>query len=457
MDKDLKNLLINIDFNQIKGLKEAHINILNGIKNSLIKNEQPYEVGWFYIYNKNFTNKKDYGIVNSINLSIISDKEKYKSSEWMTFSQMKKINEKLDKEKQIKLKKGSKGAKIIFCSIYNKLEKKNITEEEYLKIPIEQRIDMERKGDLYFFNKEAVVFNLDCFENIPENMLYIEENKKLDIDYDLVKLLSNEMNLKVYFREQNRAYYNRNDDSITLPSLEQWKNNDLFKATFFHELSHATMHEKRLNRKINISKKKEYSIEEIVAETSSIFLGSKFNYKSESSINNSTKYIEHYSKILIENPKLILNAITTAGMIANYIENIYDKVKAKEVEIKNLENKEYIIENKQNVVNSIKDISDILYETLINDENLQRTVLKSRQILGNNTLADFSSVFQREYARVMREVAKIQGNIPSDIKSLDNVKKLKIELEHRYNEYLIENQQDIKKEEKIKKNKNIER
>ncbi|NQR01221.1 DEAD/DEAH box helicase family protein [Streptococcus suis] len=89
-------------------------------------------------------------------------------------------------------------------------------------------------------------------------------------------------------------------------------------------------------------------------------------------------------------------------------------------------------------INSIKNISDTLYETLKNDEDLQRTVLKARQILGNNTLADFSSVFQREYAKVMREVAKRQGNLPDDMKSLDDVKKLRIELEHRYNEYLSE-------------------
>ena len=79
-----------------------------------------------------------------------------------------------------------------------------------------------------------------------------------------------------------------------------------------------------------------------------------------------------------------------------------------------------------------------MYETLKNDEDLQRTVLKAREILGNNTLADFSGVFQREYARVMREVAERQGNLPDDMKSLDDVKKLRIELEHRYNEYLSE-------------------
>lgn len=103
-----------------------------------------------------------------------------------------------------------------------------------------------------------------------------------------------------------------------------------------------------------------------------------------------------------------------------------------------IEGEKDIANLKYSKINSIKDISDTLYETLKNDEDLQRTVLKAREILGNNTLADFSSVFQREYARVMREVAERQGNLPEDMKSLDDVKKLRIELEHRYNEYLSE-------------------
>lgn len=101
-------------------------------------------------------------------------------------------------------------------------------------------------------------------------------------------------------------------------------------------------------------------------------------------------------------------------------------------------------------VNSIRDIAEPLFETLKSDEDLQRVVLKAREILGNNTLADFSGVFQREYAKVMREVAQRQGNLPDDMKSLDEVKKLRVQLEHRYNDYLSElsaekeNAEDVK-------------
>lgn len=89
-------------------------------------------------------------------------------------------------------------------------------------------------------------------------------------------------------------------------------------------------------------------------------------------------------------------------------------------------------------INSIKDISDTLYEILKNDKDLQRIVLKAREILGNNTLANFSGVFAREYVRVRNEVIKRQGNLPEDMKSYDNIRKLEVELEHRYNKYLSE-------------------
>ena len=89
-------------------------------------------------------------------------------------------------------------------------------------------------------------------------------------------------------------------------------------------------------------------------------------------------------------------------------------------------------------IHSIKDISDTLYEILKNDKDLQRIVLKAREILGNNTLANFSGFFAREYVRVRNEVIKRQGNLPEDMKNHDNIRKLEVELEHRYNEYLSE-------------------
>ena len=85
---------------------------------------------------------------------------------------------------------------------------------------------------------------------------------------------------------------------------------------------------------------------------------------------------------------------------------------------------------------SIYQIEDILFDVLVKDKVLENEIIKARENLGNNTLASFNSVFQREYAKIMREVADKQGNLPDDMKSIDKVKELGIRIEHRYREYL---------------------
>lgn len=438
MDKDLKNLLSSTDFSKIKGLKETHINILNAIRDSLINNKQLYEQRWLDVYNKNFITKKDYGILNSINLSIISEYKKYKSSEWMTFAQMKKINQNL--KQKIKLKKGSIGAKVIFWSIYNRLEKKNITEKEFLDIPLEKRTEMLEKGDLYFYNKEATVFNLDCFENIPMGLKIPNKLPNYEeIDINLIKLLSDEMNLKVYFREQNQAFYDFKDDSITLPSEKQWKDNNSFKATFFHELSHATMHKNRLNRINNDSKPnaniENYSIEEIIAEMSSAFLSNKFNYKTEYNINSTAEYLDSYAKILIENPKEILNAISKASMVSNYIENIYEKVQIKE---------------KENEMNNIKELPDFSKEPdIFKYQLLGRLQMDCEYYLGYGD-RDESKLWAKNVDRqieIMKNIYESIDEKPEWI-NLEEIEKLKFEMNKEKSDFWIieynETDQEIK-------------
>ncbi|VYT69560.1 Uncharacterised protein [Finegoldia magna] len=85
---------------------------------------------------------------------------------------------------------------------------------------------------------------------------------------------------------------------------------------------------------------------------------------------------------------------------------------------------------------SIDQIEDILFDVLVKDKVLENEIIKARENLGNNTLASFNSVFQREYAKIMREVADKQGNLPDDMKSIDKVKELGIRIENRYREYL---------------------
>ena len=113
-------------------------------------------------------------------------------------------------------------------------------------------------------------------------------------------------------------------------------------------------------------------------------------------------------------------------------EFLYEQIGKSQIELN-----QTIEENKiDEKIISIDQIEDILFDVLVKDKVLENEIIKARENLGNNTLASFNSVFQREYAKIMREVADKQRNLPDDMKSIDKVKELGIRVEHRYREYL---------------------
>lgn len=113
-------------------------------------------------------------------------------------------------------------------------------------------------------------------------------------------------------------------------------------------------------------------------------------------------------------------------------EFLYEQIGKSQIELN-----QTIEENKiDEKIISIDQIEDILFDVLVKDKVLENEIIKARENLGNNTLASFNSVFQREYAKIMREVADKQGNFPDDMKSIDKVKELGIRIENRYREYL---------------------
>ena len=113
-------------------------------------------------------------------------------------------------------------------------------------------------------------------------------------------------------------------------------------------------------------------------------------------------------------------------------EFLYEQIGKNQIELN-----QTIEENKiDEKIISIDQIEDRLFDVLVKDKALENEIIKARENLGNNTLASFNSVFQREYAKIMREVADKQGNLPDDMKSIDKVKELGIRIENRYREYL---------------------
>lgn len=164
---------------------------------------------------------------------------------FMTFNQI--------REKKYHLRKGSKGYSI------QKFEP--IKEEEE-----EKKEDSFKKG----FVKYYTVFNAEDIEGIEP---FDFEEKEEDMNFDFSKF-SQKLDIEIIEKVSDRAFYTPSDDKVFVPLRSQFENINDFAATFFHELAHSVMNERRLD----ISSKLDYATEEIIADMSSLFLLNIYNF-----------------------------------------------------------------------------------------------------------------------------------------------------------------------------------
>jgi antirestriction protein ArdC len=108
----------------------------------------------------------------------------------------------------------------------------------------------------------------------------------------------------------------------TLPPQTAFQSPEEYYCTAFHELSHSTMHEDRLNRKVTSQVHQfgdeAYSKEELVAECESAFLSGHAGIEN-TAIENSASYIHGWLKALKNDRTLLIHAAAQAQKTRDYI------------------------------------------------------------------------------------------------------------------------------------------
>jgi len=113
--------------------------------------------------------------------------------------------------------------------------------------------------------------------------------------------------------------YNIRDDIIYHPNICNFETEQAYYATLFHELSHSTGHEKRLNRIMKVDKQTEaYAEEELIAEISACFLCAKAGIENKT-FENSTAYIQSWVSIFKEKKHLLISLASKAQKSFEYI------------------------------------------------------------------------------------------------------------------------------------------
>lgn len=276
----------------------ASLNVYEMVTERIIKQlEQgtiPWQKPWTGVRSGAFNrvSKKPYSLINQAILE--------KPGEYATFKQWKDLGG--------HIKKGAKAEMVVFWKIIDVEEKNDKGEIEKKKLPL-----------LRYYN----VFHISQVEGVEplKEKLNTEIEPIEEADRIIKEYVDRE---HITFKEciSDKAFYRPMTDTVVVPLKEQFKNTNSFYQVAFHEITHSTGAQKRLDRDIKELApfgSEIYSKEELVAELGSAFLINHLGIETEGTFNNSVAYIESWLQVLRNDNKFVVSASSKAEKAVNYI------------------------------------------------------------------------------------------------------------------------------------------
>jgi antirestriction protein ArdC len=276
-----------------------------------------YTSAWFnvsedriFAYNRG--NNHTYRGINQLVLQHLANKYNYSYNGWLTFKQLSELGGKIHK--------GSKAAMVVYKSnLYlDKATGKNITSLVLHLLKERQSIEHLNYKKMGYL-KGYTVFNISQIENLPTEYYQIEELEKLSEfeRNEKAEFMMNCTDANIKY-SGNSAHYMPSTDEITLPIRKQFKSQEHFYRTVFHELGHWSGHSKRLNR--DMSGKfgsKAYAFEELIAELNTAYINAFLGY--ENTITNNVAYIDSWLSIMKNDTKFIVSASAHAQKASDFL------------------------------------------------------------------------------------------------------------------------------------------
>ena len=236
---------------------------------------------------RNLVSKKPYRGINVFLLMAMS----YESPHWLTFRQAIQLGG--------NVKKGEKSCPVVF---WKRMKNEDEESDEPKKAPLLRLY--------HVFNAAQCEGLKDAPEEIPMPVTKPAEIVAKMPQPPIVK------------HGMAQAFYSPTDDCVGMPERERFDSEAGYFAALFHELVHATGHEKRLKRG-SITERNGYGSdpyckEELIAELGSAFL---CGYASivDRTIDNSAAYLEGWLKQFQNDRTLIVYAAAQAQKAADFI------------------------------------------------------------------------------------------------------------------------------------------
>ena len=243
-----------------------------------------------------FVSKKPYRGVNTFLLALARFKAGYDSNYWLTFKQAQALGGSV---------KGERSEMVVFWKLLEKPATNPTPENETDYIPMLRYYRVFNLDQVTGITKPALG-DLPAFEPIVEaEAIAAKYQEQIEVTH-----------------AGTRAYYQPSTDSVTMPERHAFDGAAEYYSTLFHEFTHSTGHQSRLNRpgitETHYFGDEIYSKEELVAEMGAAMLCGVVGIENKT-IKNSASYIQSWLSKLRDDKKLVVHAAAAAQKAADFI------------------------------------------------------------------------------------------------------------------------------------------
>ena len=278
---------------------------LNDFSKTLASKLQSTNGKWDCIFKRgsmpiNASTAKRYRGINWLMLNYETEQKEYSKPIFSSYKQWSSLKG--------QVKKGSKGTPIVF----------------YRPIMQPSKIDPSKEVNAGCILNYSKVFNIDQVDLTESKYKPDEFKSGKQYSIDQIDTFVKATKVEIKNSEGHGCYYNQTKDFINMElktNFKDTKESDAtihYYSTLFHELTHATGHKNRLDRKNKFDdNKKSYAYEELVAEIGSIFFGFEFNI-TKTIRDNHAKYLNSWIKALQNDYTFLTGATAQAQKAVDY-------------------------------------------------------------------------------------------------------------------------------------------
>lgn len=193
---------------------------------------------------------------------------------------------------------------------------------------VKEQGDKDRKAVAL---RRYFVFNAEQIEGMPQPEAEAANDKPFDVaeKAEAVTQAMKEQTGLLVIHGGDKAFYSPKLDEVRMPPKRAFHSEYDYFSTIFHEISHSTLHEKRLNRTNAIGQKwgdSAFALEELRAEIASAILSESTGLSAKCSpesmkahVDNHSAYLRSWIKAIEKDPMAIFSAAKDAELMSEYV------------------------------------------------------------------------------------------------------------------------------------------